>query len=108
MTSKTLKLTSNEIDKLINLKLDNDRFEEVFDNIPLYHPNYLKDDDETHRDFIEDDGREYRWYIFKDTLTGMEHTINYTYNDEWPNDFMDCDTIEIVDNEEDSDIYVKN
>jgi hypothetical protein len=108
MTEQKLKLTSKEVEKLVNGRLDNERFEEVFDDIPMYHPDHVMEKGETHRSYIEDDQREYRWYIFKDTVTGVEHCINYTYHPEWPNDLMDTpDSIEIVANEEESDIYVK-
>lgn len=108
MTLQKLKLTNNEVDKLVNGRLDIDRFEEVFDDIPIYHPEHEHVKGDTHRDYCEDDGREYRWYIFKDTVTGVEHCIDYTYNSEWPNDVVDTpDSIEIVANEEDSDLYVK-
>lgn len=108
MTEQKLKLTSKEVEKLINNRLDTERFEEVFNDIPMYHPEHVMQKGETHRSYIEDDQREYRWYIFKDTVTGVEHCINYTYHPEWPNDLMDTpDSIEIVANDEDSDIYVK-
>lgn len=108
MTEQTLKLTSKEVEKLINNRLHTERFEEVFNDIPMYHPDHVIEKGETHRDYCEDDGREYRLYIFKDTVTGVEHCINYTYNPEFPNDLMDTpDSIEIVENDEDSDIYVK-
>jgi hypothetical protein len=108
MTEQKLKLTSKEVEKLVNGRLDTERFEEVFDDIPMYHPDHVMEKGETHRLYIEDDGREYRLYIFKDTVTGVEHCINYTYNPEFPNDLMDTpDSIEIVSNDEDSDIYVK-
>lgn len=102
----TLKLTSKEIDNLLNNKLDTDRFEEIFNDIPMYHPDHVIEKGETHRDYM-DDGREYRWYIFKDTVTGEEHCINYTYNSEWPNDLMDLpNSMQIVNTPEESDIYV--
>jgi hypothetical protein len=75
-----------------------DRFEEIFNDIPFYHEDYVRTKGETHRSYIEDDGREYRWYIFKDTQTGIEYTINYTFNPEWDNDISDLPKgIEIVD-----------
>jgi hypothetical protein len=108
MTEQKLKLTSKEVEKLINNRLNTERFEEVFNDIPMYHPDHVMQKGETHRSYIEDDQREYRWYIFKDTVTGVEHCINYTYHPEWPNDLMDTpDSIEIVANDEDSDIYIK-
>lgn len=107
MTGK-IKLTYRDIDNLINYRFDEelfeDRFEIIFDDIPFYHPDHTPSKGETHRDYLEDDGREYRIFTFKDNITNIEHTINYIYNSEFPNDFMDKDnTIEIVDNQEDSD-----
>jgi hypothetical protein len=95
MTTK-LQLTRQELEDLVSGRLD-DRFEEIFDDIPMYHPDHIMEKGETHRNYMEDDGREYRWYICKDTVTDIEHCINYTYNPEWPNDVMDVpDSIEIV------------
>lgn len=106
--TKSLKLTRKEIDNLINNRLDIDRFEEIFNDIPMYHPDHVIEKGETHRDYTEDDGREYRWYIFKDAVTGVEHCINYTWNPEWPNDLMDTpSSIQIVEQDEESDLYVK-
>jgi hypothetical protein len=104
MTS-TLKLTSKELDNFVNNKFP-DRFEEIFNDIPMYHPDHVLEKGETHRQYTEDDGREYRWLILKDTKTNTEYCINYTYNSEWPNDVMDVPaSIKIVDKEEESDIY---
>lgn len=102
-----LKLTNKELDLLINNKLHNERFEKLFDDIPVFHPDHDNDSGERSSDYIEDDGRQYRWYIFKDKMTGLEYCLNYTYNIEWPNDLIQApDSIEIVKNEEDSDLYV--
>lgn len=103
----TLKLTKKEVDKLINNRLNTDRFEEIFNDIPMYHPDHVIEKGETHYQYYEDDGRKYCWYIFKDTVTGIEHCINYTWNPDWPNDLMDTpNSIQIVDKDEESDIYV--
>lgn len=103
-----LKLTNKELDSLINNKLHDERFEKLFDDIPIFHPDHEKKSNESSSDYIEDDGRQYRWYIFKDKITGIEHCINYTYNSEWPNDLMDTpSSIEVVKKEEDSDLYIK-
>jgi len=107
MTIQKIKMTERELDKLINGRLDTDRFEEIFNDIPMYHPDHVIEKGERHTDYIEDDGREYRWLILKDNITGEEHYINYTYNKEWPNDILETpDFIQIVANEEDSDFYV--
>jgi hypothetical protein len=93
----TLQLTKKELQRLVSGDLD-ERFEEIFNDIPFYHEDYVRTKGETHRSYIEDDGREYRWYIFKDTQTGIEYTINYTFNPEWDNDISDLPKgIEIVD-----------
>lgn len=108
MTIQKIKMTEKELDKLINGRLDTDRFEETFNDIPMYHPDHVIEKGETHRSYIEDDGREYRWMIIVDKQTGNEHYINYTYNPEWPNDILSTpDFIEIVERDEDSDFYVK-
>ena len=104
MTS-TLNLTKKNLDDFVNNKLP-ERFQEIFDDIPMYHPEHVIEKGETHRQYTEDDGREYRWFIFKDTKTNIEYCLNYTYNSDWPNDIMDVpSSIKIVDKEEDSDVY---
>lgn len=106
MTQPTLKLTRKELEDLINNRLETERFEEIFNDIPLYHPDHVPEKGETHRDYIEDDGREYRWLIVKDTVTGVEHWINYTYNSEWPNDVFDVpSSIELVTDDTLSSLY---
>lgn len=106
--TQTLKMTKKEVDKLINNRLNIERFEEIFNDIPMYHPDHVIEKGETHYQYQEDDGRQYCWYIFKDTLTDIEYCINYTYHPEWPNDLIATpDSIKIVENEEDSDLYIK-
>lgn len=101
----TLKLTSKQLDNFINNKMP-ERFEEIFDDIPMYHPDHEPVKGERHTQYIEDDGRQYRWYIFKDTQTNIEYCLNYTYNSDWPNDLMDYPkSIEVVDTVEESSIY---
>lgn len=108
MTTQKVKMTAKELDKFINGRLDTERFDEIFNDIPMYHPDHIIEKGERHSDYIEDDGREYRWMIIVDKVTGLEHCINYTYNKEWPNDILDTpDFIQIVEKEEDSDFYVK-
>lgn len=105
--SVTLKLTNHEVDQLINRKLE-ERFEEIFNDIPFYHPDYEPERGETHRNFCEDDGREFRWLIVKDIVTGIEYSLNYTYNTEWPNDIMSLpDNIQIVSTHEESSLNVE-
>lgn len=92
----TLKFTKYELERLVCDNLDY-RFKKIFDDIPMYHEDHVPEPGETHRSYVEDDGREYRWYIFKDTQTGIKYTINYTYHRDWPADFFDMpDGIEIV------------
>jgi hypothetical protein len=92
----TLQLTKKELQRLVCDDLG-ERFEEIFNDIPFYHEDHEPTKGETHRSYMEDDGREFRWYIFKDTLTGIEYCINYTFNPEWENDFDDMPNgIEIV------------
>lgn len=106
--TQPLKMTKKEVDKLINNRLNTERFEEIFNDIPMYHPDHVIEKGETHYQYQEDDGRQYCWYIFKDTLTDIEYCINYTYHPEWPNDLIATpDSIKIVENEEDSDLYIK-
>lgn len=104
----TLKITHKELEGFVKNNLP-ERFEEVFDDIPMYHPDHEPVKGETHRQYVEDDQREYRWFIFKDTKTDIEYCLNYTYNPEWPNDIMDYpkSQIEIVEKPEDSDLYEK-
>jgi hypothetical protein len=107
MTSQPLKLTHKEVENLINNRFDDERFEVTFDDIPMYHKDHVIAKGETHRDYTEDDGREFRWFIFTDKVTGLEHHINYTYHKDWPNDIFDIpDSIEVVEKKEESDIYV--
>lgn len=105
MTDTTLKLTSKELDNIINNRYDDERFEEIFNDIPMYHPDHVIQKGERHTDYMED-GRQYRWLILKDLKTDLEYCINYTYNSEWPNDILDIpDSIEIVENEKESSLY---
>lgn len=104
--SQVLKLTYKELENLVNNRLTTKRFEEVFDDIPMYHSEYILEKGETHHSYIEDDQREYRWYIFKDTLTDIEYCINYTYHPDFPGDITDIPgDIKVVENAEESDIY---
>mgnify|MGYP000341940056 CR=1 FL=1 len=85
-----LQLTNEDVELLINGGLDEsepfgDRFKEIFNDMPMYHSSPVMEDGETHRDYMEKDGREYRLYVFKDIKTGMEHRIRYTYHPEIEN-----------------------
>lgn len=50
-----LKLTNKELDLLINNKLPNERFEKLFDDIPVFHPDHDNDSGERSSDYIEDE-----------------------------------------------------
>lgn len=102
----TLKLTKKELDGFVNGKMP-ERFVEIFNDLPCYHQDNPLKPGETHRMYVEDDGREYRWFIFKDTKTGNEYLLNYVFHDDWPCDIYDKpQNIEYVEKPEDSDIYV--
>lgn len=101
----TITLTQQDLEHFVNGRLPK-RFEEIFNDIPMYHPDHVIEKGETHRQYTEDDGRQYRWFIFKDTKTNIEYCLNYVYNSEWPNDIIDYPSdIKIVDKAEDSDVY---
>lgn len=101
-----LKLTEKELNGFVNGNMP-ERFIEVFNDLPCYHKDNPLKPGETHRMYVEDDGREYRWFIFKDTKTGIEYLLNYVFHDAWPNDIYDKPTsIEYVKNPEDSELYV--
>lgn len=107
--SNILKLTEKELDNLINGKFSDtfsENFEEIFNDLPCYHESNPLQSGETHRMYVEDDGREYRWFIFKDKQTGEEYCINYVYNSDWPNDVIDVPkNIVIVKNDNESSLY---
>lgn len=100
----TIKMTTKELDKLVNGNLF-DRFEVMFDDIPIYMEGYVLSPGETHRSFTEDDGREYRVLVLKDLKTNKELDLNYTYNKEWPNDVLDKPSWVIIVDEKESDFY---
>lgn len=52
MTEQRLKLTHKEVEKLINNRLNTERFEEVFNDIPMYHPEHTIQKGERHTDYI--------------------------------------------------------
>lgn len=103
----TLKLTEKELDGFVNGKMPK-RFTTVFDDLPCYHKDNPLKPGETHRMYVEDDGREYRWFIFKDTKTGIEYLLNYTFHNDWPCDIYEKPkSIEYVKTPEESDLYVE-
>jgi hypothetical protein len=92
-----LQFTKQEFNQFINRPDQfDDFFEIVFDDIPYNLPDYVRVKGETHRDYVEDDGREYRVLIFKDKENN-EYELNYTWNPDWDNDYFNIpDFVEIV------------
>lgn len=78
-----------------------DRFESVFNDIPLYHQDHEPQAGETHRDYMEDDGREYRLIIFKDKSTSKEYSLSYVYHSEFGPSFpFDTENVEFIKEQE--------
>lgn len=98
MTPNKLHLTRQEVTDLVNDVLDSKGlFTEIYNDIPIYQKGYVLGEEETHRNHMESDGREHRRYIFKDSITGLEHDIYYIYQPQMANDVIDIpDSIEIV------------
>lgn len=72
-----LKLTLRELENVINGNFLTDRFEVLFNAIP--NSEYFEEECDPD-DYKEDDGREMRHAAFKDHLTGITHSFNYTYH----------------------------
>lgn len=72
-----LKLTFRELENVINGNFLTDRFEVLFNAIP--NSEYFEEECDPD-DYKEDDGREMRHAAFKDHLTGITHSFNYTYH----------------------------
>lgn len=75
--AETLKLTYKEMEEIIYDNLD-DRFEVLFNKIP-YDSN---DPDDDPSNYLEDDGRQLRYFEFKDKLTGEEYSFSYVWHGE--------------------------
>lgn len=74
-----------------------DQFDTVFNDIPMYHPDHEPQKSESHRDYIEDDGREYRLIIFKNKTTNQEYSFSYVYHTEFGPSFpFDTENVEFV------------
>lgn len=104
----TLMITVSELDKIVRGQIA--RFGVEFNDIPLYMPGYKRSADETHRKFIEDDGREYRVLIFKDKETGKVYDLNYVYHSEFGNEyeaFDGCEGLTFVKDPKQSALYVE-
>lgn len=89
----TLQLTYKDLREIMREDHE-ERFKVIFDDIPYNHEDYVRTKGETHRSFVEDDGREMRWFIFKDLVTDIEYYFNYTYHRDWsvdlPSDMFDA------------------
>jgi hypothetical protein len=48
----TLQLTKKELHRLVSGDLD-ERFEEIFNDIPFYHEDYVRSKGETHRSYVD-------------------------------------------------------
>lgn len=92
-TPITLQLTYKDLREIMRGDHE-ERFKVIFDDIPYNHEDYVRTKGETHRSFVEDDGREMRWFIFKDLVTDIEYYFNYTYHRDWsvdlPSDMFDA------------------
>lgn len=92
-TPITLQLTYKDLREIMRGDHE-ERFKVIFDDIPYNHEDYVRTKGETHRSFVEDDGREMRWFIFKDLVTDNEYYFNYTYHRDWsvdlPSDMFDA------------------
>lgn len=113
--SEKLKLTNEQIFKILNYRLNDkdeelfsNRFEIVFDDIPSEHPSEAGSGVSRHS-YCEKDGREYRWFIVKDKFTNEEFVINSLYDPVCENEVMDLpDNICIVSDEKESSLYVSD
>lgn len=76
-----LKLTYKELEDIV--ADDDERFEVLHDKIP-YDSTDPKDDP---MNYIEDDGRQYRYFEFRDTVTGETYNFSYTWHSEWSTEF---------------------
>jgi hypothetical protein len=73
----TLKLTYRELEEIISGDLE-ERFEVLFNKIP-YDSNDPNDDPSN---YLEDDGRQLRYFEFKDKTTGEEYSFSYVWHGE--------------------------
>lgn len=83
-----LQLTIKELEQLVEERLPeplDERFEILWDDIPVGIPG-MKDSGRP-RDYIEDDGRQLRWFNFRDKETGEEYDFSYTWHADWNVDF---------------------
>lgn len=75
MTTTNLQLTYRELEDIVNDDFsDRKRFEILYDDIPK----------EGHSSsYIEDDGRQFRLFVFKDKVTNQEYDFNYIWHVDW-------------------------
>jgi len=76
-----LKLTYKELEDIV--ADDDERFEVLHDKIPYDST----DPDDNPMNYIEDDGRQYRYFEFRDTVTGETYDFSYTWHSEWSTEF---------------------
>lgn len=74
----TLKLTYKELSDITYDNWVDDRFEIVYNDIPR---------DGHSSNYIEDDGRQLRYFEFKDTLTGIIYDFSYIFHHDWTTEF---------------------
>lgn len=75
-TINQLKLTYKELHDITYENID--RFEVLYNDIPK---------DGHSSQYIEDDGRQMRYFEFKDKETGIEYNFSYIYHSEWDYEF---------------------
>lgn len=75
-TAQDLLLTYKEL-ALITTE-DLDRFEVIYNDIPKDGHSSL---------YIEDDGRQFRYFKFKDIETNLEYSFSYVWEPEWRTEF---------------------
>lgn len=77
-----LQLTIRELEQLVEDRLPGklaERFEILWDDIPIGIPG-TEPDGSRPSDYIEDDGRQLRWFHFRDKETGEEYDFSYTWH----------------------------
>jgi len=80
-----LQLTLKELEQIVEDRLPeplDDRFEVLWDDIPIGIPGTTPDGSRP-SDYIEDDGRQLRWFHFRDKTTGEEYDFSYTWHEDW-------------------------
>lgn len=75
----SLNLTYRDLQDIVEGRLE--RFETLYDDLPK---------DGSPRDYMEDDGRRYNWFHFRDTRTGKEYEFQYVWHSEFSSTFPEC------------------